>query len=865
MRGSSSEKTTRGAQVSRWLLAVAVAGLALAVGTVHTVTLCVVTVVLAAAATAAWWGAEPIRVRPAATVLLFTGVGLTAYTALQCVPMPAGWLAVIAPHNADVWARALSPLHEPGPRWVTISLDPVATRVEVLKGVAYLLAFVTALRVARRREGVGFLSAVIVATAIVLALAALLHPAFGARKLFGVFEAGAGIPDRHVAPLMNPNHLAAYLNVGFCLALASAVSPEPRVPRVIALAIALVLAGVQIWVASRGGVVTMLVGGLLVGGLAWAARSTWAARSKTGAPALGLSLVTGLAALAGVAMMAVSSEDAQGELLSADVSKLELFGQAMRMARAYLLFGAGRGSFASTFPEFRGAFANLDGVSLHVTFAQPENIVAQWATEWGAPLTLGAMISILWALRPTAALARSTTGAGAWAALVAVTVQNFVDFSSEIPGVVLTLVVSSAMVASGSVGRAPRSRFEAWSAAPRTVVLACISVAAIALGTSLPGLGRELANDQDDLHEAAITHPRPLPELAALVRGKMLRHPAEPYLPFLLGLRAAQERAPEAIAWLGATLERAPVYGPAHLVLARVVGTRSPAQARLEYRTAMEQAPELASVVMNEAPGRVGGYWDAMELVPDGKGRPKILELLIGALAGRLPATRVRLDETLAALAPDSLGPATRTATDAVEDIEVGDAAPWCVGSLRAQCAQTALTLAKKAQRLGPTMCTGYALHARVLIAMGQTKQGLDEIERATDTVTDRLPCLRQLVAVATRANDLPRVESSLDRIVRAGCSDPGDCVQNLIFVAQQEEMHGSPRRALATYKRAFEQAPDDDGLLAQMARLSAAAGLHAEALEDYKKLARRRPQDTSWAAAAAREEDAAMRETVGP
>jgi len=53
----------------------------------------------------------------AATLLLFTGIGLTAYTALQCVPMPIGWLAVIAPHNADVWSRALSPLHEPGPSW----------------------------------------------------------------------------------------------------------------------------------------------------------------------------------------------------------------------------------------------------------------------------------------------------------------------------------------------------------------------------------------------------------------------------------------------------------------------------------------------------------------------------------------------------------------------------------------------------------------------------------------------------------------------------------------------------------------------------------------------------------------------------
>ena len=45
---------------------------------------------------------------------------LTLYTALQCVPMPIGRLAAVAPHNADVWSRALSPLHEPGPSWAPI-------------------------------------------------------------------------------------------------------------------------------------------------------------------------------------------------------------------------------------------------------------------------------------------------------------------------------------------------------------------------------------------------------------------------------------------------------------------------------------------------------------------------------------------------------------------------------------------------------------------------------------------------------------------------------------------------------------------------------------------------------------------------
>ena len=55
------------------MLAAAIAGSALAVGTVHTVTLCIVTAALAVAAVLAWWGAEPMKARSAATLLLFTG------------------------------------------------------------------------------------------------------------------------------------------------------------------------------------------------------------------------------------------------------------------------------------------------------------------------------------------------------------------------------------------------------------------------------------------------------------------------------------------------------------------------------------------------------------------------------------------------------------------------------------------------------------------------------------------------------------------------------------------------------------------------------------------------------------------------
>lgn len=244
------------------LLGLAIAGAALAVGTVHTVTLCVVTLALAVATALIWAGADAANMRSAATLLLITGVGLTAYTALQCVPIPIALMRVIAPQNAETWSRALAPLREAGPSWAPLSLDPYATRVEVLKGVAYLLAFVTSLRLVRRRGGVSYLSTVLVLTGLALALAAILHPAFGAHKLYGFIRPAQVVEERHLAPFFNPNNLAAYLNIAFCIAFATAISPDARFPRSLSGSVALMLATTQIrrlpgeawrrWPSARG-------------------------------------------------------------------------------------------------------------------------------------------------------------------------------------------------------------------------------------------------------------------------------------------------------------------------------------------------------------------------------------------------------------------------------------------------------------------------------------------------------------------------------------------------------------------------------------------------------------------------------------
>jgi tetratricopeptide (TPR) repeat protein len=743
-------------------------------------------------------------------------------------------------------------LHEAGPSWAPLTLDPIATHIELLKGVAYLLAFVTALRIARQREGVRFVAGAIVVSGIVLAASALLHPAFGAHKLFGVYEPEGGISERHLAPLMNPNNLAGYLNVSLCLALAAALAPEPYLPRVITGTVALLLGATQVWVASRGGVVAMGLGVVVVIAIERLARSR-----PQGAVAT-LSLITGLVTAAGATFIVLGgSDEASTELLDADVSKLKMFASAMRMLPAVPIFGCGRGAFESAFPAFRTSVG-------HMTFAYPENVVAQWILEWGLPVSLMGLAAIAFALRPSAVLARSTTAAGAWAAIIAITVQNLGDLGTEVPGLVLAGVACAAIVVAGTPGHRPRWGGETWSQRPRYVAICGSATAVLGIILAASGLGRELWNDQRRLYEAVGEPHTPISAIYARARAAMLRHPSEPYLPFITALRVWESHEGNPMPWIGATLERAAVYGPAHWLLAHVVARRSPSQARMEYRLAIEQMPEAPWLALQEAPAVIGGYDDAMEVVPGGKLGVAALESLVGALADRLPATRVRLDAELAVRSPKSPGPATRAALDAVEDLETAEGAPWCEGLARAACIRRALEQSTLAQRLSPDKCDGYALRTRARVAIGEVAAGLDDLEKAVDVVSDRVACLQKLESIARTVGDERRAQEALDRVTNAGCADDAECVRNLSWAAQREGARGNSRKALALYKRAHQRAPQDDALLETIAGLAAAVGLHGEASDDYEQLVRLHPQDSHWKLAAQQEKDAATRAVVG-
>jgi O-antigen ligase/tetratricopeptide (TPR) repeat protein len=748
-------------------------------------------------------------------------------------------------------------LREGSPTWAPISIDPTATRIEVLKGVAYLLAFVTALRVARRRSGVAFLSRTVIITGLALGVSALLHPAFGAHKVYGVWEPRAHneVYLRHLAPLLNPNNLAGYLNVALCLAFAATLAPEPYWPRWILAAIAILLTATQVWVASRGGVLAMVVGATLVLAMS---RGVRLRRERRG---VRIPVVAGLGAAVGAAAIVLAiSEQSTSELLDSDISKVQLVFQAMQMLRAYGIWGTGRGAFESAFPAFRQA----RGPHVwHATFTHPENIVAQWLVEWGAPLGIAAIAAIVVALRPSAALTRSSAAVGAWSAIVAFAVQNLADLGSEVPGLMLAPVVCAAIFTGGTAGQNPDWVVERWASMPRAVGAVALVAVVCALLAGARSIGHELRDDRDRMREAAIIRRASPGEIDALARTTMLRHPAEPFLPFIVAVSRSgpvhQEGSP--LPWIEATLERANVYGPAHLLLARWLAPRFPAQARLEYRLTVEQANELDGVAIEEGASLVADYDDASDMVAAAGTRE--LTPLREAIEGRLPATAERLDEEIARRAPEDAGPVLRSAKAAVNDLIEGADAPWCHGAGRDACKNAALAQTNVLERLLPSACEPRILRAQALTETGHVDQALSGLEGATESVTERGPCFQALFSMAQAAGNERVATHALERLANMGCADDGACANNLAWVAAAEERRGNTRKALALYTRAYERAPDADEPLESMARLAAATGLHAAAADDYERLARRHPDDKKWQRAVTEQRGAAVKEPL--
>ena len=564
-------------------------------------------------------------------------LALAAYTLLQILPLPIRWLEVLAPMAADIWHRSLLPFGEQGPRWASLSLDPGASAVEALKWAVYGAVFVAAATVSSR-HGASWGLHIVFGAAVLAALVTLGHGLTEASRVYGLYQPESQVSAWHVGPLLNPNNLAGYLNLGAILGLGLMLADRPRFPRwLLGLGVVLVV-GIGLTAASRAGVASLLVG---VAALALFTRRR--AEERPGMRSMSSWMLLGVVAAGGVLAVLGSTQKTWEELYDKDLSKLSMFLWAKPMLRDHALFGVGRGAFESAFPVYRTMPGN-------VVFTHPENFVVQWAAEWGVPVTLAALATCAWAFSPSRLGAlRSTVAASAWCGVGILLLQNMLDLGLEIPAV----SVAAATTLGSLWGDRHRARTR--EALRRPGPLALPSVQRVTLGIGAAGaalsilaltLGlHDIDADRRAVHEAvdrAGGHAQAPGAARQLLRQAMLRHPAEPYFPLVGAMLALQSHSAEGpIPWLQRSLERAQLNGRAHLLLAEVLAARGTRlQALFELRLAVTDDPAVVNTAGALAMHWTQSYDEISAAVPEGKLGARLLNAVAVVARNENPSPR---------------------------------------------------------------------------------------------------------------------------------------------------------------------------------------------------------------------------------
>lgn len=712
--------------------------------------------------------------RRGSTPLFLAGLAAVALaTAAQLLPVPAA-LHQLAPGAASMFRTTLEPLGlYPAAR--PFSLDPPATGRELAKAAACLLAALAAARLAgsqRRKE---------------LLLAAVALAGVGV-SVAGLFAAGAGMGPLLEPRLtfVNPNHLAAFLNLTSMVALGFGLRSRGRTRLLWLIGFALASSGVFLSL-SRGGIAAFFVG-VAVFALLHLRRE----RTDSAAPrpwrraALLVAVATALAVVAYLALDPVLAEmrTVKG---AASETKLALWPVALGMLRHFPLTGIGRGAFPAVFTSYQTETGA-------VTFTHVENEWIQAPVDLGLPVGLLLVAVIVWTWL-SAARARdlSRPEMGALAGMAALGAHDVVDFSLELLGVAIPFAIVLGLVARPRPAR---------NVAPVAVQIGTLVL--LALGAA----GMKLHLDhRGDAEVAAITRARSAEEAVALARSQARWHPAD-YLPqAAAGARlAVVGRCAEAMPWLGRAMLLNSGAPEPHRFAARCLAAGGKADlARREYRLAVLLGDEGA---LGEAAARYSSLEDLLAIAPD---TPQGLHALARLLGANRPADAASV---------------LRRAWEVYGDLAaLRDLASV---TLALGKADEALDLARGYRDRMRTEPAGYAIAARALLAQGKEEEGQRELELGVAHVpgsTELLSILAERALAAQRFAEARRFVESMP------ASAPGEIASKRLFVARILWAQGRMTEAIQEARSAATSVPGDPGALATLATYCAGAGRLDEAI----------------------------------
>jgi putative inorganic carbon (HCO3(-)) transporter len=401
------------------------------------------------------WAARRVELSEAARGAWPAWIALTGWVvwqAIHVIPMPRGLLAVLSPEAAHLEAL-VEDADIVRSAW-TLSIEPHASRVSLLKTVAYAALFFLILNLANRRSRLGTLASVLVYAAVAQSVYAVMLHLAGVRMDY--FSMPLYHDSSASGTYVNRNHLAGYLEmtlaIGIGLLIASLsersadgwkqfarmtiewiLSPK-MILRLSLCVLVIALTTTHSRMGNSAFFSSLLIAGVL--GIALSRRAT-------------RNTVLLLASLVVIDLFIVGSWFGVEKLAQRieqttvqDVQDREdPAAYSLELIRHYPVFGSGPGTFYVAFPKFRQE-------KVTAFFEHAHNDYAEFASESGllglgllgvfVITSLGAALAAQWQRRDP--LMRGIAFASVMG-ITALLIHSWVDFNLQIPANAMLFVV----------------------------------------------------------------------------------------------------------------------------------------------------------------------------------------------------------------------------------------------------------------------------------------------------------------------------------------------------------------------------------------------------------------------------------------
>jgi putative inorganic carbon (hco3(-)) transporter len=372
----------------------------------------------------------------------------------QITPLPAGWVSVLSPQAAALYAGTPTAPHD----WLTLSVDVFATKQGLLKSLAYVLVFCLALLLVRSRRRVRLFAYVLILSGLFQAVYGSLMTLSGLEYSFFVEKIyGRG---HATGTFTNRNHLAGYLEmclaVGIGIMIASLdagnrhysgqqllrkllqliLSPKARLRLfLVIMVIALVLTH------SRMGNTAFFASMLIAGGIGLLL-SRHATRSTV---ILLVSLIVIDIFIVGTWFGIEKVAERLEQTSFVAENRDEVYQHILDQLEDYQLTGSGLGSFYAVFPKYRKQ--DVGGYYIHA-----HNDYLEFATETGlVGITLlglavisSFIVAVIAQYRRRDPIMRGLSFA-AIMGICAIMIHSTVDFNLQIPANAITFMLLLAM------------------------------------------------------------------------------------------------------------------------------------------------------------------------------------------------------------------------------------------------------------------------------------------------------------------------------------------------------------------------------------------------------------------------------------